>query len=100
MILSCDRFQNRAFTYSDEMFEEDDEIKESGNPLYSSRFSANYCKILVIAWFSSLLDALEESRIPFSQAETAPTLASTLKVTCHGVKSTEVIRPVHVQFRP
>ncbi|XP_020628798.1 uncharacterized protein LOC110065957 [Orbicella faveolata] len=31
-------YDNRAFTYSDEMFEEDDEIKESGNPLYSSSF--------------------------------------------------------------
>jgi len=27
--------------YSDEMLEEDEEIKESDNPLYSSRFSTN-----------------------------------------------------------
>ena len=33
--------------YSDEMFEEDEEIKESDNPLYSSRFSVNYCNILL-----------------------------------------------------
>lgn len=85
---------------SDEMFEEDEEIKESDNPLYSSRFSVNYCKILFIAWFSSLcyLDALKESRIPFLQAEAAPTLAGTLKVSCQGVNSTAVIRAVHVQF--
>ena len=76
--------------HSDEMFEEDEEIKESDNPLYSSRFSVNYCKILVIACFSSLcyLNGLEEPRIPFLQAEITPTLASTLK-TVSAVKCAE-----------
>lgn len=30
-------YDNRAFMHSDEMFEEDEEIKEGDNPLYSSR---------------------------------------------------------------
>lgn len=30
-------YVNRAFMHSDEMFEEDEEIKEGDNPLYSSR---------------------------------------------------------------
>lgn len=45
--------------HSDEKLAEDEEIKESDNPLYSSRFdydwerqlSVNYCKILVVACY-------------------------------------------------
>jgi len=102
VILSCDRFQNRAFTYSDEMFEEDDEIKESDNPLYSSRFSANYFKILDVAWFSSFLDALEESRILFFHARRNSTHISEYLENyvswCEFYR--DHIRPVHVWFRP
>ena len=37
MAAFCVCFQNRAIMDSDETFVEDDEIKESDNPLYSTR---------------------------------------------------------------
>ena len=43
---SRNRSQNRAFIYSDEKLEEDDEIKESDNPLYSSRFDYDWGRLV------------------------------------------------------
>ena len=81
--------------HSDEMFEEDEDIKESDNPLYSSRFSVNYCKILVIAFVFLSLLAGRTRRISNSFP---PSRDSTHASAYPESYVSAVIRAEHVQF--